>query len=132
MKYPLIFTIILSLYLLSFSFLSGRLFLPSLKFSLLGLLFFPIFILLSRILRVEYPKSNLFLPIEVALLVSIVANIASIGSPAFFAVMFLVQVIALPFAFILTAYEFHKERISLVFVLSFVMWFGIILLLEQR
>ncbi len=68
---------------------------------------------------------------EVALLVSIIANIASVGSPAFFAVMFLVQVIALPFALILTAYEFHKEGISLVFVLSFVIWFGIILLLEQ-
>ncbi len=129
MKYTAIFTLILAFYLLSFSFVSKKLILPSLKFALLGLLFFPIFFLISRILKLDYPKRNLFLPLEVALALSILANLASTGSPPFFAVMFLVQVIALPFAFILTAYEFYRERLILSFLLSFIIWFGIIYLL---
>ena len=129
MKYTAIFTLILALYLLSFSFVSKELILPSLRFALLGLLFFPIFFLISRILKLDYPKKNLFLPLEVALAFSILANLASIGSPPFFAVMFLVQVIALPFAFILTAYEFYREGLILSFLLSFIIWFGIISLL---
>ncbi len=72
---------------------------------------------------------NLFLPLEVVLAFSILANLASIGSPPFFAVMFLVQVIALLFALILTAYEFYRERLILSFLLSFIIWFGIISLL---
>ncbi len=129
MKYTAIFTLILALYLLSFSFVSKELILPSLRFALLGLLFFPIFFLISRILKLDYLKRNLFLPLEVALALSILANLASIGSPPFFAVMFLVQVIALPFAFILTAYEFYREGLILSFLLSFIIWFGIISLL---
>jgi hypothetical protein len=128
-KYTAIFTLILALYLLSFSFVSKELILPSLRFALLGLLFFPIFFLISRILKLDYLKRNLFLPLEVALALSILANLASIGSPPFFAVMFLVQVIALPFAFILTAYEFYREGLILSFLLSFIIWFGIISLL---
>lgn|GEM_PF-1021185 len=132
MKYLTIFTFILSLYLLSFSFISDRLILPSLKFALLGSLFFPIFIFISRILRVDYPRRNLFLPVEVALVFSILSNLASIGSPTFFAVMFLVQAIALPLALIFTLYEFHREGRSLIFVLSFIVWFGIVLLFERQ
>jgi len=130
-KYQAIFTLILSLYLLSFSVLSKRLILPSLKFALAGLLFFPISAFISRIMK-AYPKRNLFLPLEVALIASTLANLASIGSPAFFAVMFLVQAIVLPLAFVVTAYEFGRERLGLIFLLSFLVWFGAVLLLGQR
>ncbi len=126
MKYLAIFTAILSLYLLSFGFLSKSVFLPALMFAIFGLLFFPIYFFIGKLLRYGFPQRNLFLPLDIALIIAILTNIAGIGSPPFFAVMFLVQVVMLPFALIWCAYEFYKEGLILPFAVSFVLWGGLV------
>ncbi len=114
------------LYLFSFSAVSKTLFFSSLLLSALSILYFPLFLFSMKLLSNKTLKRNLFMPLNVALVLSTITNLASFNSPPFFAVMFLVQFIMIPFALLWSAYEFHKEGLILPFASSFVVWGAIV------
>lgn len=131
MKYTLIFTVILMLYILSFSAVSKTLLFSSLLLSGLAMLYFPLFLLSMKFLSKKSLNKNLFMPLNIALVISTITNLASFNSPTFFAVMFLVQFIMIPFAVLWSAYEFHKEGLILPFVFSFMVWGAIVFIVGK-
>ncbi len=130
MKFVGIFTLIFSMYFLSFFAVSSSLAKPSLVLFAAALLYFPISVLSTRVLKYSFPEKNLFLPFEVSLVISIITNLASINSPPFFAVMFLIQFIIIPLGLIWSAYEFHREGRILPFFVSFFIWVSVVALVE--
>ncbi len=124
------FTTLMAAYSLSFALVDRGLLRPSAVVSLVSLAFFPVFVLVGRLLKKGPLKRNLFLPLDIALMVSTVMNAVSFGDVHFFAVMFVIQIFILAMAFVWSAYEFVREGRTLQFVLSFAIWFSLVVLTD--
>jgi hypothetical protein len=113
-------------YSLSFAVVDPRLLIPALLLGAVSLLYFPIYLAVSWTLKLGPLERNLFLPFNIALIVGAVTNVVSVGSPAFFAVMFVTQIFILAVGFFWSAYEFTKEGRIWQFAISFGIWFMVV------
>lgn len=121
-RHELLTTVLMALYSLSFAVVDPRLLTASIVLAGVSLLFFPIYVAVSAMLRKGPIDRNLFMPFDIAVAVATVTNVVSVGSPAFFAIMFITQVFILAVGFFWSAYEFAREGRLLQFFLSFALW----------
>ncbi len=121
-RHEIFVTLLMVLYSLSFAAVDTRLLTVSLILAGVSLLFFPIYVAITVLLRKGPIEQNLLLPFDIALIVAAVTNVVSVGSPAFFAIMFITQIFILSVGFFWSAYEFAREGRLLQFVLSFGLW----------
>ena len=119
-------TLLMAVYSLSFAVVDSRLFSVSLLLAAVSLLYFPIYLAVTWMLRLAPLERNLFLPLDIALVVGAITNVVSIGSPAFFAIMFVTQIFIIALGFLWSAYEFTKEGRAWQFAISFGIWFMVV------
>ncbi|NPA80268.1 MAG: hypothetical protein GXO29_04385 [Thermotogae bacterium] len=122
-RHELFLTLLLVLYSLSFAVVDGRLLQPALIMAAVSAAFFPICLLVSYALRMPPLERNLLLPLDIALAVGAITNVISIGSTAFFAIMFVSQVFILAIGFMWSAYECTREGRTMQFMFAFLLWF---------
>jgi len=125
-SHEIFITLLMAIYSLSFAAVDSRLLPVSLLLAAVSLLYFPIYLAVTWMLRLGPLERNLFLPLDIALVVGAITNVVSIGSPAFFAIMFITQIFIIALGFFWSAYEFTREGRIWQFALSFGLWFMVV------
>ncbi|NPB04173.1 MAG: hypothetical protein GXO39_07160 [Thermotogae bacterium] len=125
-RHEIFFTLLLVLYSLSFALIDPELVKPALILASVSITFFPIYAMVTKLLKKPPLKSNLLLPLSIGLAFGAITNAVSFKSSSFFAIMLVTQVFILAIGFFWTAYEFAREKRLLQFFLTFLLW-GVLL-----